>query len=47
MFRAEGFNFVNHTNFLNPTGNIGAATFGRITTARDPRLMQLTMRYFF
>jgi Carboxypeptidase regulatory-like domain/TonB-dependent Receptor Plug Domain len=47
MFRAEGFNFVNHTNFLNPSGNIGSAAFGRITTARDPRLMQLTLRYFF
>jgi hypothetical protein len=47
MFRVEGFNFMNHTNFLNPSGNIGSATFGRITAARDPRLMQLTMRYFF
>ena len=47
MFRGEGFNFVNHTNFLNPSGNIGSATFGRVTSARDPRLVQLTMRYFF
>ena len=46
-FRGEGFNFVNHTNFLNPSGNIGSATFGRVTTARDPRLVQLTLRYFF
>lgn len=47
MFRAEGFNFMNRTNFLNPSGNIGAATFGRITAARDPRLVQLTLRYSF
>jgi hypothetical protein len=47
MFRAEGFNFVNHTNFLNPSGNIGSSTFGRVTSARDPRLVQLTARYFF
>lgn len=47
MFRAEGFNFINHTNFFNPSGNIGSATFGRITAARDPRLVQLTARYFF
>jgi len=46
-FQAEAFNFVNHTNFLQPTGNIGSATFGRITSARDPRLVQLTLRYFF
>src|SRR5674476_754743 len=45
MFRAEGFNFMNHTNFLNPSGNIGSATFGRVTSARDPRLVQLTARY--
>jgi hypothetical protein len=47
MFRAEGFNFMNHTNFLNPSGNIGSATFGRVTSARDPRLVQLTARFFF
>ena len=46
-FRAEMFNMFNHTNFLNPNGNIASASFGRITTARDPRLSQLTLRYEF
>jgi len=46
-FRADAFNFFNHTNFLNPSGNIGSATFGRVTSARDPRLVQLTLQYSF
>ena len=50
-FRGESFNFFNHTNFLNPgstTGaSVGSATFGRITTALDPRLIQITARYSF
>ncbi len=45
--RAETFNVFNHTNFLNPTGNIASASFGRVTSARDPRLAQLTLRYEF
>ncbi len=46
-FRAEIFNVFNHTNFLNPSGNIASASFGRVTAARDPRLSQLTLRYEF
>jgi hypothetical protein len=41
----------NHTNFLNPgntTGaSVGSTTFGRITAALDPRLVQLSARFFF
>lgn len=46
-FRGEAFNVLNHTNFNNPNGNIGSTAFGRITSAKDPRLVQLTLRYFF
>jgi hypothetical protein len=46
-FRGEAFNLLNHTNFNNPSGNIGSTTFGRVTSAKDPRLVQLTLRYFF
>jgi hypothetical protein len=49
--RGEAFNFFNHTNFNNPastTGaSIGSTAFGRITTALDPRLVQITARYSF
>jgi hypothetical protein len=47
QIRGEAFNLFNHTNFNNPSGNIGSTVFGRVTTAKDPRLIQLTMRYFF
>jgi hypothetical protein len=46
-FRAESFNLLNRTNFFNPSGAIGSANFGRVTSARDPRLCQLTLRYSF
>ena len=47
QIRGEALNLFNHTNFNNPSGNIGSTVFGRVTTAKDPRLIQLTMRYFF
>jgi hypothetical protein len=56
MFRFEAFNFFNHTQFYNPgsgggTGgivdDIASPTFGRITLARDPRLVQLSLHYAF
>jgi hypothetical protein len=47
QFRGEAFNLLNHTNFNNPNGNIGSTVFGRVTTAKDPRLVQLTLRYYF
>jgi len=46
-FRAEAFNFFNHTQFYNPDGNILDTTFGQVLTAHDPRLVQLTLQYKF
>jgi hypothetical protein len=46
-FRAEFFNFFNHTQFFNPEGDINTPTFGEVTLARDPRLVQLSLRYMF
>src|SRR5262245_18975960 len=46
-FRAEFFNVFNHANFGNPNGNIGSANFGRITTTRDPRLIQFGLKLHF
>jgi hypothetical protein len=47
-FRAELFNAFNHTQFFNPDGNITNGTeFGRVKKARDPRLIQLALKYFF
>jgi hypothetical protein len=46
-FRSEFFNVFNHTQFGNPTGGISSVNFGRVLTAADPRLVQLTLRYLF
>ncbi len=45
--RAEFFNVFNHTQFMNPTGNLASSTFGRITSARDPRIGQLAVKIHF
>jgi hypothetical protein len=47
-FRSEIFNLFNHTQFLNPDGNITDRTsFGQVSRARDPRLIQLAVRLTF
>jgi hypothetical protein len=44
-FRTEIFNLFNHTQFFNPDGNItDGASFGQVTRAQDPRLIQLALR---
>jgi hypothetical protein len=48
QFRAELFNAFNHAQFGLPNGNIGAGlSFGIVTTANPPRIMQLSMKFLF
>jgi hypothetical protein len=48
QFRAEFFNFLNTTNFNNPGVSVASAsTFGRITSAQDPRIMQFGLKFGF
>ncbi len=50
QFRAEAFNIFNHAQFFNPSGNFNNNTpggFGYVTTARDPRIMQLALKVLF
>jgi outer membrane receptor protein involved in Fe transport len=46
-FRAEFYNLFNHTEFENPDGNFTNSTFGLVTKARDPRVMQFALKVLF
>ncbi|MGI8732130.1 MAG: TonB-dependent receptor domain-containing protein [Pyrinomonadaceae bacterium] len=47
QFRAEVFNLFNHPNFNLPDNFLGSPTFGRITSARDPRHIQFGLKLLF
>lgn len=50
QFRAEAFNIFNHTQFNTPSGNWnsqGEGGFGYVTSARDPRIMQVALKLYF
>ena len=46
-FRAEAFNVPNSFHMNDPQTNLNSNTFGQITSARDPRIMQFALKYFF
>ena len=46
-FRFETFNTFNHTQFQNPSTTFGSGNFGVITSAFDPRVLQLAMKLIF
>jgi hypothetical protein len=56
--RAEAFNLFNHTNFGNSGGGVGSSlngidvglgdtNFGQATSARMPRTMQFSGKFYF
>jgi hypothetical protein len=45
--RAEIFNLLNTVNFGAPAAVLGAANFGTITSALDPRVVQLAVKVLF
>ncbi len=45
--RLEAFNLFNQARFNQPSGALGTANFGKITTAQDGRVMQLGIKYLF
>ena len=47
QFRAEFFNAVNHTNWNPPGKQLGNSSLGRITSARDPRIVQFGLKLAF
>lgn len=50
LFRVEGFNAFNHTQFNGPSGvdgNIGSSTFGSVISAAPPRILQGAIKFNF
>ena len=45
QFRAEFFNLFNHPNFGFPASTLEAATFGRVTSATDGRIIQFGLKF--
>ena len=45
--RAEVFNVLNTPPLGNPNGVVGSAAFGTISTAGDPRVVQLAVKFLF
>jgi hypothetical protein len=43
--RGEFFNIFNHAQFTNPSGNITNSSFGNVTSARDPRIGQVSAKF--
>jgi hypothetical protein len=41
------FNLLNTANFGAPAAQFGPANFGTITTALDPRVVQLAAKFWF
>jgi hypothetical protein len=47
QIRWEVFNSLNRPAFQNPTASLASSNFGRITTAGNPRIMQLAAKFYF
>jgi hypothetical protein len=45
--RLEFFNVFNHAQFTNPGGNITGSNFGIVTNARDPRIGQISAKFYW
>jgi len=45
--RVEFFNIFNHAQFTNPDGNISDSNFGIVTNARDPRIGQVSAKFYW
>lgn len=48
QFRGEAFNMLNRPNLGNPDAKLSdGVNYGRITSAQDPRLLQLALKLYF
>jgi hypothetical protein len=47
QLRLEAFNTFNHAQFMNPNGTFNSASFGMVTAARHPRIVQVAAKLNF
>jgi hypothetical protein len=47
QLRGELFNVFNHTNFRTISTNVTAANYGQVTAVRDPRTVQLGIKFYY
>jgi hypothetical protein len=47
QFRAEFFNLFNNVNFNQPNNLLGTTSFSKLTSAADPRILQLALKLSF
>jgi hypothetical protein len=47
QFRGEFFNLFNRANFNEPNATLTSGTYGRITSALDPRILQFGLKFLF
>ncbi|MDQ1410360.1 MAG: hypothetical protein QOJ41_2095, partial [Acidobacteriaceae bacterium] len=45
--RIEFFNIFNHAQFKNPGGDFSGSNFGIVTNARDPRIGQVSAKFYW
>jgi Carboxypeptidase regulatory-like domain len=45
--RFEFFNIFNHAQFKNPSGDVNNSSFGIVTNARDPRIGQVSAKFYW
>jgi hypothetical protein len=45
--RLDAFNAINHPNYLSPVATLSSANYGRITSANDPRILQLSLKLHY
>jgi hypothetical protein len=47
QFRAEAFNVANHPNFESVSTNVGSGSYGQVTSARDPRILEFAIKLIY
>jgi hypothetical protein len=47
QFRAEAFNVANHPNFVNVDTGLGDGSYGQVTSAGDPRILEFAAKILF